>query len=114
MAHYLVVAHQTADSEELVEAVRELAEHGDSTFALLVPATPVDHLATWTEGEAQAAAVAQANLAEGRLRAVVARSYRRRSETQALCWPCRTHYWPASTTRSWCRLSRSGHRDGCG
>jgi hypothetical protein len=70
MAHYLVVAHQTADSEELVKAVRKLAEHGDSTFALLVPATRVNHLATWTEGEAQAAAAAQADRAEGRLRAV--------------------------------------------
>ncbi len=54
MTHYLVVAHQTADSEELVEAVRDLAEQGDSTFALLIPATPVSQLATWTEGEAHA------------------------------------------------------------
>lgn len=69
MAHYLVVAHQTADSEELVEAVRDLAEQGDSTFALLVPATPVSHLTTWTEGEAHAAAEAQARRAEEGLRA---------------------------------------------
>ncbi len=70
MADYLVVAHQTADSEELVEAVRELAEQGDSTFALLIPATPVSHLATWTEGEAHAAAAVQAKRAEEGLHAV--------------------------------------------
>ncbi len=70
MAHYLVVAHQTADSEELVEAVRDLAEQGDSTFALLVPATPVSQLTTWTEGEAHAAATAQAKRAEEGLHAV--------------------------------------------
>lgn len=67
---YLVVAHQTADSDELVETVRELAvEDGESTFALLVPATPPKHLATWTEGEAHAVAKEQAARAEAALRA---------------------------------------------
>ena len=70
MAHYLVVAHQTADSEELVAAVQDLAKQGDSTFAVLVPATQVGHLATWTEGEAHAVAATQAKRAEEGLRAV--------------------------------------------
>ncbi len=69
MAHYLVVAHQTADSEELVEAVRKLAEQDDATFTLLVPATPVHHLATWTEGEAHAVAIEQAEQAKQALEA---------------------------------------------
>lgn len=57
MASYLVVAHQTADSDELVEAVTEIAgREPDAKFTLLVPATPVEHLATWTEGENQAVA----------------------------------------------------------
>ena len=63
MAHYLVVAHQTADSEELVEKVRELAEEASAEFTLLVPATPVDHLATWSEGESRAMATKQAERA---------------------------------------------------
>ncbi len=57
MPTYLLVAHQTADSEELVEAVAEIAgREADAEFTLLVPATPVEHLATWTEGENQAVA----------------------------------------------------------
>jgi len=36
----LVVAHQTADSPELVEAVRRRASEERCTFALLVPAQP--------------------------------------------------------------------------
>ena len=69
MSHYLVVAHQTADSDELVEAVRGIADNEPATFALLVPATPVSHLSTWTEGEANAAATKAADLAAERLRA---------------------------------------------
>ncbi|MDQ3935178.1 MAG: universal stress protein [Actinomycetota bacterium] len=48
MAHkadVLVVANQTAESDELLEALRERAERGDCKFHLLVPATP--HGATW-------------------------------------------------------------------
>jgi hypothetical protein len=57
MAHYLVVAHQTADSPELAAALRAVqARDPDATFVLVVPATRVEHLAGWTEGEAQAVA----------------------------------------------------------
>ncbi len=70
MAHYLVVAHQTADSEELVEKVRGLAREASAEFTLLVPATPVDHFATWTEGEAHAVATEQAERARVALEAV--------------------------------------------
>ena len=57
MARYLVVAHQTADSPELV-AELQLTQARDpaSTFVLLVPATPVQHLWGWTEGESRAVA----------------------------------------------------------
>ena len=62
---YLVVAHQTADSVELVETVRDLAKKApDSQFWLVVPATPIQHLATWTEGEGHAAASRQAAAAK--------------------------------------------------
>jgi hypothetical protein len=57
MPRYLIVAHQTAESPELVECVRALAgEDPTSIFSLLVPATPVQHLLTWWEGEKQAIA----------------------------------------------------------
>ncbi len=71
--HYLVVAHQTADSEELVAAVTELAGDPSSEFTLLVPATPVHHLATWTEGEARAVAAEQAERARSALEAAGAK-----------------------------------------
>jgi len=57
MARYLIVAHQTADSPQLVQAVKEIrSREPDAEFGLLVPATPVSHLASWTRGEAEAVA----------------------------------------------------------
>ena len=45
MARYLIVAHQTVTSPQLLSRVRELREQeGDAEFVLLVPATPVRHL----------------------------------------------------------------------
>lgn len=69
MAHYLVVASQTVDSDELIETMRELAEEAPSEFTLLVPATSVSHLATWTEGESHALAVERADRAEAKFEA---------------------------------------------
>jgi hypothetical protein len=57
MAKYLVVAHQTATSEPLVDQLRSLAsDDPEASFTLVVPKTHVEHLLTWTEGEAQAVA----------------------------------------------------------
>ena len=44
-ADVLVVANQTAESDELLEALQERAERGPCKFHLLVPATP--HGTTW-------------------------------------------------------------------
>jgi hypothetical protein len=45
MARYLVVAHETATSPELLKQVRAVREQQEGTeFVLLVPATPVRHL----------------------------------------------------------------------
>ena len=45
MAPYLVVAHQTVTSPELLKAVRGVREQdAEAEFVLLVPATPVRHL----------------------------------------------------------------------
>ena len=55
MARYLIVAHQTAGSPELLERVRALAATDPGAeFTLLVPATPTGHLLhNWEEGEAR-------------------------------------------------------------
>ena len=80
MARYLLVAHQTAHSDELLQAARELARHDPhAEFVLLVPATPVGSLLVWEEGETvdvarRRAASARAGLEEGGLRVVEARS----------------------------------------
>lgn len=58
MTRFLVVAHQTADSPELSAVLRQAADRDPTaTFVLLVPATPVQHIRGWTEGEAAAVAV---------------------------------------------------------
>jgi hypothetical protein len=45
MARYLVVAHETVTSPELLKQVRLVREQdADAEFVLLVPATPVRHL----------------------------------------------------------------------
>ena len=67
MARYLLVAHQTAESAELLAAARELAREDDGAeFVLLVPATPVGNLLIWEEGAT--AAVAARRAADGRAR----------------------------------------------
>lgn len=64
----LVVANRTADSPELVGALRERADGTSSSFTLLVPAVPhglawaADMKAGWTE------AVGRAERAAGRMR----------------------------------------------
>ena len=57
MAGFLVVAHQTAGSAELVDYLRKVAK-GDpeARFTLLVPATPAAQLLVWEEGEPEAIA----------------------------------------------------------
>ncbi len=57
MARYLVVAHQTATSPELLDRLgRLVALDTEATFTVLVPATPASHLLTWEEGEARSIA----------------------------------------------------------
>jgi len=45
MANVLVVANRTAESDELLAALRKRAEQGPAVFTLLVPATP--HGVAW-------------------------------------------------------------------
>lgn len=79
MARYLLVAHQTAESEELFGVARRLAhEDPEAEFVLLVPATPVGSLLVWEEGATaevarRRAASARARLEEHGLRVTEAR-----------------------------------------
>jgi hypothetical protein len=70
MARYLVVAHQTVTSPQLLRKIRELREQeeGGAEFVLLVPATPVRHLLfrRGDEHDAEAAARRIADRALGR------------------------------------------------
>jgi hypothetical protein len=69
MALYLVVAHQTAASPELVSRLKRLAARDrDAAFVLLVPATPGRHLLSWVEGEGENVARARASEAGAALR----------------------------------------------
>jgi hypothetical protein len=50
MTSYLIVAHQTAESEDLIDHARRMADrHPEAEFTLLVPATPVQSLLGWEE-----------------------------------------------------------------
>ncbi len=67
MARILAVAHQTAETPEFVAAVKRVAAATDPEFVLLVPATPVKHLTSWTDGESRAVASQKALSARERL-----------------------------------------------
>jgi hypothetical protein len=54
MKRYLIVAHQTATDPHLVKRIAELKEQDAvSSFVLVVPATPVEHLAVWETRETE-------------------------------------------------------------
>lgn len=70
LARYLIVAHQTSASAELIAHLRELqAQHTDAEFVLLVPATPVANLLVWEEGESSQIAGARATASRRKLEA---------------------------------------------
>jgi bacterioferritin len=78
MARYLVVAHQTASSAELLQTIERLvSEQSPAAFVLLVPATPVEDLLDWQDGEPTEVATRTAAAAKARweeLGAVVIRA----------------------------------------
>jgi hypothetical protein len=63
----LAVAHQTAEADEFLAAVRSAAENDHAEVVLLVPATPVKHLTSWTQGESHAIAREKADAARRQL-----------------------------------------------
>ncbi len=66
MHRYLVVAHQTLDSPELLDELRGRLAHGACTFHLLVPENHGGSGLTWTEGQVRAEA--RRRLEDARLR----------------------------------------------
>lgn len=57
MSRYLVIAHQTASGDTLRRYVAKRAtDEPDAEFVLVVPATAVEDLDAWTEGQARTAA----------------------------------------------------------
>ena len=74
MPRYLVLANQTAASPELTSAVREIvANDADTEFVLLVPATPVEDLLDWQEGDSETIAQRTAQAAKDHLEGVGAK-----------------------------------------
>lgn len=68
MGRYLLVAHQTAERQELLDAAQKLCDvDRHARFTLLVPATPVGDLLTWEEGETKEVARRRARSAAAAL-----------------------------------------------
>lgn len=77
MRRFLVLANQTASSPELTSAVREIIKKDvDTEFVLLVPATPVEDLLDWQDGDSQTVAKRTAQTAKEHLEGVGARVIR--------------------------------------
>jgi bacterioferritin len=77
MRRYLVLANQTAASPELASAVRKMVEKKvDTEFVLLVPATPVEDLLDWQDGDNETIAKRTAQAAKEHLEGVGAKVVR--------------------------------------
>ncbi len=71
MKKYLVIAHYDGDLTPLKNVVRELAQGGQATFHVIVPATPPPTREwTWTEEEAYEAAKRRLNAEVEELKSV--------------------------------------------
>jgi bacterioferritin len=77
MPRYLVLANQTASSPELTRAVQEIVKKdSDTEFVLLVPATPVEDLLDWQDGDNETIAKRTAQTAKEHLEGVGAKVVR--------------------------------------
>lgn len=77
MPRYLVLANQTASSPELTSAVREIIKNNaDTEFVLLVPATPVEDLLDWQDGDNETVAKRTSQTAKNHLEEVGAKVVR--------------------------------------
>lgn len=77
MPRYLILANQTASSLELTSAIREIIKKdADTEFVLLVPATPVEDLLDWQDGDNETVAKRTAKTAKAHLEEAGARVIR--------------------------------------
>src|SRR5687768_7172134 len=77
MPRFLVLANQTASSPELTTAVREIIKKdADTELVLLVPATPVEDLLDWQDGDSEIVAKRTAQTAKEHLEGAGARVIR--------------------------------------
>jgi bacterioferritin len=77
MPRILILANQTASSPELTNAIREIIKKDAATeFVLLVPATPVEDLLDWQDGDNEAVAKRTAQTAKEHLEGVGAKIIR--------------------------------------
>ena len=77
MPRILILANQTASSPELTDAVQEIIKKDAATeFVLLVPATPVEDLLDWQDGDSEAVAKRTAQTAKEHLEGVGAKIIR--------------------------------------
>jgi bacterioferritin len=68
MPRYLILANQTASSRELTGAIEKIVQQEKSAeFVLLVPATPVEDLLDWQEGDSHSIAERIAQTAKEQL-----------------------------------------------
>ncbi len=68
MSRYLVVAHQTATSAELLQAIQDIVlGDKEAAFVLLVPETPIEDLLDWQEGDSRTMATRVAETAKARM-----------------------------------------------
>jgi len=74
MGRYLILANQTAASPELTSAVQEIIKkETNAEFVLLVPATPVEDLLDWQDGDSETIAKRTAQAAKEHLEKVGAK-----------------------------------------
>src|SRR3954454_24212 len=74
MPRYLILANQTAASPELTEVIRQtITKDPDTEFVLLVPATPVEDLLDWQDGDSETVAKRTAESAKDHLAGVGAK-----------------------------------------
>jgi len=74
MGRYLILANQTAASPELTSTVQEIIKkETNAEFVLLVPATPVEDLLDWQDGDSETIAKRTAQAAKEHLEKVGAK-----------------------------------------
>ena len=71
MTRHLILANQTASSQELLEAIEKIVvSDTHPEFVLLVPATPVEDLLDWQEGDSETVARSTGEAAKAHLEAI--------------------------------------------